>query len=45
LGKSKEVETILKAFEQKILRRIYGPISKQAWWITHCNNELYDLRT
>jgi hypothetical protein len=43
LDKSEKVEIILKTFEQKILRRIYGPISKHAWWIIHCNNNMYDL--
>jgi len=43
LDKSKKVEIILKTFEQKIFRRIYGPIYKHAWWIIHCNNEMYDL--
>jgi len=36
-------EQMLKTFERKILRRIYGPIQEGGRWRPRWNNELYTL--
>jgi hypothetical protein len=40
---SKAVELCLVVFENKILRRIYGPICEGAAWRSRYNEELYHL--
>jgi hypothetical protein len=40
---SKSDENILKVFERKILRAIFGPTNEQGEWTIKHNNELYAL--
>jgi hypothetical protein len=39
----REVEDMLRIFERRILRRIYGPIKETRIWISRYNHELYKL--
>jgi hypothetical protein len=34
---------MLRIFERRILRMLYGPINDNDIWRTRCNNELYTL--
>jgi hypothetical protein len=43
LALAKTEENKLKVFERKILRKIYGPISKHSNWHSRYNHELYQL--
>jgi len=36
-------EQMLRTFERKILRRIYGPVQDQGHWRTRRESEIYNL--
>jgi hypothetical protein len=36
-------ENMLRIFERRILRKIYGPIKDDNAWISRYNHELYQL--
>uniref|UniRef100_A0A0E4G8M4 Uncharacterized protein n=1 Tax=Anopheles gambiae TaxID=7165 RepID=A0A0E4G8M4_ANOGA len=40
---TKSDETLLAAFERKMLRRILGPVCVEAQWRTSYNDELYEM--
>ena len=40
---SKSDETLLAAFERKMLRRILGPVCVAGQWRSHYNDELYEM--
>jgi hypothetical protein len=36
-------EKILKAFERKVLRKIYGPVMVNGQWLNKHNHEIYTV--